>query len=183
MRRPSVVVAALASLVALAAGASAAGLIGGRSNAAASSRPAADSASAITSPQAFTLIEVSIPKNERPLGDFRFDRPPVGGDQFAAKNALYMKGARVGRVEVLHTVITGFGPDFTRKATMLFEAQVYLQGGTMFVQGYGQVSANSPTKITFPIVGGTGTYANVRGHLDFRTLGGPKSKLEFHVLP
>jgi Dirigent-like protein len=181
MRRASLVAAALVSLGALAVVAPAAGLIGGRLAGAASPTPAADSASAFTSSRAFSLIEVSIPKNERPLGAFTFDRPPVGGDQFAVKNALYMKGARVGRVEVLHTFITGFGSDFTRKATMLFETQIYLQGGTMFVQGYGQVSANGPTKITFPIVGGTGAYANARGYLDFRTLGGPKSKLEFHL--
>ena len=68
------------------------------------------SASTINSPQTFSLIEVSIPKNERPLGDFTFDRPPVGGDQFAVKNALYKNGAPVGRVEVLHTFITDSDP-------------------------------------------------------------------------
>ena len=53
----------------------------------------------------------------------------------------------------------------------------------MFVQGYGQVSPNGPTKVTFPILGGTGTYANVRGYVNLRTLGETKTNLEFHLLP
>ena len=75
------------------------------------------SASATTQPQTFSLIEVSVPKNDRALGEFAFDRPPASGDQFVVKNALYKNGARVGHVRVLHTFITGFGPDFKHKAT------------------------------------------------------------------
>ncbi len=141
------------------------------------------SASATSGPQKFSLIEVDVPKNDRPLGDFQFDRPPTGGDQFVVKNALYQDGARVGRVRVLHTFITGFGPDFTHKATVLFVAQMYLRGGTLLAQGYGQVNPDGPSRLTFPIVGGTGKYADVRGSVNVRNLSENKTKLEFQLLP
>ena len=141
------------------------------------------SASATTQPQTFSLIEVSIPKNDRALGEFAFDRPPASGDQFVVKNALYKNGARVGHVRVLHTFITGFGPDFKHKATVLFLAQLYLHGGTMLAEGYGQVNADGPSKLRFPIVGGTGRYADARGNLDVRNLSPDKTLLEFHLLP
>jgi allene oxide cyclase-like protein len=141
------------------------------------------SASAVDGPQTFSLLEVDIPKNDRPLGDFRFDRPPTGGDEFVVTNALYDKGTRVGRVRVLHTFVTGFGQRFEHRATVLFVAQLYLRGGSMLVQGYGQVSPDGPSKLRLPIVGGTGRYANVRGHLDVRNLSERKTKLDFHVLP
>ena len=97
------------------------------------------------------------------------------------------RGARVGRVEVLHTFVTGFGPEFSHKATVLFVAQVYLPAGTILVQGYGQISpGGGPARFTFPIVGGTGTYANVRGYVNLRQLGDGnqgKTNLTFHLLP
>ena len=141
------------------------------------------SASAIPGPQTLSLIEVSIPRNDRPLGDFRFDRPPAAGDRFVVTNALYKEGKRVGHVKVFHTFVTGFGPGFTHKATVLFVAQAYLPGGTMLVEGYGQINADGPSKLSFPILGGTGSYANVRGHLDVRNLTENKTQLEFHLLP
>ena len=87
------------------------------------------SASAISSPQTFSLLEVS-GNNDQPLGDFTFDRPPVGGDRIAFTNKLYKwagtkKGARVGHDQVMISFITGFGSDFSMKATALFTAQVY----------------------------------------------------------
>lgn len=141
------------------------------------------SASAVDGPRTFSLLEVDIPKNDHALGDFRFDRPPTGGDQFVVTNALYDKGTRVGRVRVLHTFVTGFGPRFTHRATMLFVAQLYLQGGTMLVEGYGQVNPDGPSKLRFPIVGGTGRYASARGYLDVRNLSERKTKLYVHLLP
>lgn len=47
----------------------------------------AATARAIDSPQTFTLLEVSLPRNDRPLGDLSFDRPPAPGDRFATTNA------------------------------------------------------------------------------------------------
>jgi Allene oxide cyclase barrel like domain len=140
-------------------------------------------ASATDGPGTLTLIEVSIPKNDRPLGDFTFDRPPMSGDRFVVKNALFEKGRRVGRVEVLHTFITGFGPTFARKATVLFVAQLFVRGGTILAEGYGQVVADGPAKLTFPIVGGTGRYADVRGSINVRTLSENKTRLDLALLP
>jgi hypothetical protein len=148
------------------------------------------SASAISGPQTFSLLEVSPPNSDQPIGDFTFNRPPRGGDQIAFTNELYKwagtkKGARAGRDQVLITFITGFGPDFSQKATALFAAQAYLQGGTIFIQGYAQLNADGPLKAKFPIVGGTGTYANARGYLNVRDLGDGnenKTNLEFHLM-
>ncbi len=148
------------------------------------------SASAIGGPQTFSLLEVSPPDSEQPLGDFSFDRPPVGGDQFALANELYKwagtkKGARVGRDQVLITFITGFGPDFSQKATALIVAQAYIPGGTILVQGYALLDPDGPLKARLPIVGGTGAYANARGYLDVRDLGDGstnKTNLEFHLM-
>lgn len=150
----------------------------------------AASASAISSPQTFSLLEVS-GNNDQPLGDFTFDRPPVGGDRIAFTNELYKwagtkKGARVGHDQVMISFITGFGSDFSMKATALFTAQVYLPGGTIFAEGYGQINPNGPSKYRFPILGGTGKYDNVRGYVNVRDLGngnGNKTNIEFHLLP
>jgi hypothetical protein len=149
------------------------------------------SASAISSPQTFNLLEVETSYGDQPIGGFGFDRPPVGGDQFAFNHNLYKwagtkKGARAGHLQVLGTFVTGFGSDFSRKATALIDAQAYLQGGTVFAEGYGTFNSDGPSKFTLPVVGGTGTYANVRGYVNVRDLGDGnqgKSNLEFHLLP
>ena len=151
----------------------------------------AASAAAINSPRTFSLLEISTPNSQQSMGDFTFDRPPVGGDQLAFTNDLYKwsgtnRGARVGRDEVIITFVTGFGPDFSQKATALFVAQVYLPGGTIVAQGYGQINPNGPSKYTFPVVGGTGAYANVGGYVKVRDLGNGnqnKTNLEFHLMP
>jgi hypothetical protein len=151
----------------------------------------ASSASAIGSPRTFSLLEVSTPTSDQPMGDFTFDRPPVGGDQFAVTNELYAwagtkKGARVGRDEVVLTFVTGFGSDFSKKAIVLFVAQVYLPGGSILVEGYGRVNPNGPSKYTFPVVGGTGSYAGVGGYVIVRDLGNGqtnRTNLQFHLQP
>jgi len=150
----------------------------------------ASSASAINSPQTFSLLEVSSDV-QLPIGDFTFNRAPVGGDQFAFANNLYKwagtkKGARVGHDTGLATFLAGFGSDFSHKATALFTAQAFIPGGTILIQGFGQINPNGPSKYTFPIVGGTGTYANVRGYIKVRDIGNgqtSKTNLEFHLLP
>ncbi len=149
----------------------------------------AGSGSAAVKPQVFSLLEVSTDNSDQPLGDFTFDRPPVGGDRIAVRNQLYKwagnkKGASAGHDQVMITFITGFGSDFSKKATALFTAQAYLQGGTIVIEGYGQLNPNGPSKYTFPIVGGTGKYAGANGYLNVRDLGDGntnKTNLQFHI--
>ncbi len=151
----------------------------------------ASSVSAINGPKTFSLLEISTGNSEQPMGDFRFDRPPVGGDAFAVTNTLYTwagnkKGARVGYDEVMITFITGFAADVSRGPIALFVAQVYLPGGTILAQGYGQFTHDGPQRWTFPVTGGTGTYANARGYVRVRDLGDGnqnKTNLEFHLMP
>ena len=128
---------------------------------------------------------------DHPMGDFAFENAPVGGDQFAFTHTLYKwagtkKGARVGHLQVVATFVTGFGPQFSHPATLLFNAQAYIPGGTVMVEGYGRLNADGPARLTLPIVGGTGTYANARGFVKVRDLGNGninKTNIEFHLFP
>jgi hypothetical protein len=143
----------------------------------------ASSASALVKPRVFTLLEVE--GHQHGLGDFTFDRPPEGGDQFVASNTLYRwtgkRGIRVGHDRVLFTFITGFGKRFSHPATFLFQAQEYLPDGTVFEEGYGSLPPDGPGRLKLPVIGGTGVYENVRGYVSVRT--GRRTLLEFHLLP
>ena len=145
----------------------------------------ASSASALVKPRVFTLLEVEGPQT--PLGDFNFDQAPVGGDQIIASNTLFRwtgkRGIRVGHDRVLFTFVTGFGPNFSHRATVLFQAQVYLPDGSIFVEGYGSVSPNGPARLELPIVGGTRIYSNARGYVKVRDISGGRTLLDFHVEP
>ena len=150
----------------------------------------AASASAISSPKVFSLLDVAS-NVEQPIGGFTFDQPPVGGDQFAINDILYNwagtnKGVRVGRVQGIGTFQTGFGANFTRPATVLFVVQAYLPGGTVVAQGYGHVNPRGPSRFTFPVTGGTGVYANARGYVKTRDLGNGdtnNTSVQFRLLP
>ena len=112
------------------------------------------SASAISSPQTFSLLEVS-GNNDQPLGDFTFDRPPAGGDRIAFTNKLYKwagtkKGAPAGRDQVMISFITGFGSDFSMKATALFTAQVFLTGRNDFRRGVRSDQPQRPFEVQVP---------------------------------
>jgi hypothetical protein len=150
----------------------------------------ASTATGLENPRTFSLLEVDV--KGAPLGDFTFDRAPVGGDRFTETNALYRwtgpkgRGARVGRNRVLVTFITGHGPRFTRRATLLLTAQMYLPDGTLLVEGYGSVPPRGPHKFKIPVVGGTGVYSNARGYVTVRDVGDGTtgtSKIDFHLVP
>ena len=145
----------------------------------------ASSAPALVKPRVFTLLEVEGP--QQPLGDFDFNQAPVAGDRFIASNTLYRwtgrKGIRVGRDRVLFTFMTGFGANFSHRATLLFQAQAYLPDGTIFVEGYGSLAPDGPTKLELPVVGGTRIYANARGYVKVHDISGGRTLLEFHVTP
>jgi hypothetical protein len=145
----------------------------------------ASSASALVKPRVFTLLEVEGPQT--PLGDFNFDQAPVGGDQIIASNTLFhwngKRGIRVGHDRVLFTFVTGFGPNVSHRATVLFQAQVYLPDGSIFVEGYGSISPDGPVRLDLPVVGGTRIYSNARGYVKVRDISGGRTLLNFHVEP
>ena len=146
----------------------------------------AASASALTGPKVFSLLDVSQP-NPQPINGFTFDRMPRAGDQFPIQDTLYKwagtkRGALVGRVEGTGTFqVVG---DTT--ARVLFFAQATLPGGTVVVHGYGTINFRGPSKFTFPVTGGTGLYANARGWVQVRDIGGGEgnnSNVAFHLIP
>ena len=114
------------------------------------------------------------PGVDLPMG-FDFDRPPVGGDQFAFTHTLYRwagtkQGARLGRLHVVGTFVTGFGPRFSHSALMLFDAQAYLPGGSVIAEGYGGLTPtarrssrcpSSAARASTPTFAGRSTYATL----------------------
>ena len=150
----------------------------------------APAASALKEPRTFTLLEFDA--TEAPLGDFAFDRAPVAGDSFTETNVLYRwagakgKGARVGRDRVVLTFVTGFGAEYTHKAVILAQGQIYLPGGSLFAEGYGSIPPRGAHSFELPIVGGTGVYENVRGSMTTKGVGNgttPRTRLDFHLVP
>lgn len=150
----------------------------------------ASSASAISGPQTLSVLEVD-GQSMQQMGDFALDRAPAGGDQIGVRNTLYSwagakRGAKIGHDQVVITFITGWGADFSKTATVLFTAQMYLPGGTILVSGYGHIKPDGPSHQVIPVIGGTGTYANARGYLEVRDIGNgrtDKTALTFHLLP
>jgi hypothetical protein len=143
----------------------------------------ASSASALVKPREFTLLEVEGPQAPS-FGDAA-DRPPRAGDQFQTVNRLYRwtgkRGIQVGRDRVLFTFMTGFGPNFSHRAVVLIQAQVYLPDGSIFLEGYVSLKPDGPATFLLPVLGGTKNYANARGFL--KVLAGRRTLLEFHLTP
>jgi hypothetical protein len=144
------------------------------------------SASAISSPQVFSLLGVDT-QTSQPINGFTWDRAPRAGDQVGITENLYKwagtkRGARVGRDQGIFTYLSVSSSGET--ATALIEVQVYLNGGTVFVEGMARF-VNGLTTFTLPVVGGTGKYDNVRGYLIVKQLPGSvdKEAFEFHLLP
>jgi hypothetical protein len=144
----------------------------------------APSASGLKKPRVFTLLEVG--REEQSLGGATGDRPPVAGDQGLATNDLYRwtgkRGIHVGHDRVLTTFMHGFGPTFSHRALALFQAQVYLPDGTLFGEGYGELSPRGLTTFEVPVLGGTGVYDNARGYVRVRD-NGRRTLLTFNLSP
>jgi hypothetical protein len=144
------------------------------------------SASAISSPQAFSLLAVNS-QNLPAMNGFEFQRPPQPGDQINIGDTLYKwagtkRGAKVGRDRGIITFMS-VGQN---GGTGSLNAQFYLPGGTVVVQGILHFPANGPAKFTLPVVGGTGKYDNVRGYINFHDLGDGnqnKASVDLHLLP
>jgi hypothetical protein len=146
-------------------------------------------APALDKPRTLSLLEIES-TFVRLGGWAQSERPPVGGDQFTTTSALYRwsgpqgRGVRIGRDRALITFVSGFGPDVTRRATVLAAAQLYLPDGTLFIEGYGSIRADAPPTLKLPVIGGTGVYDNARGEVVVRGLRGEgRTRLDFHLEP
>jgi len=146
----------------------------------------AASASAISSPQVFSLLAVDT-QTSQPVNGFNFERAPRAGDQSGLTENLYKwagtkRGTRVGHDKGIFTFLDVSGSGET--STALITVQLYLRGGAILVEGVAKF-ANGPTTFTLPVIGGTGNYDNVRGYVSVKQLPGSVNKeaLEFHLLP
>ncbi len=145
---------------------------------------ASGSAFALGQPQTFSLLDVTLVQH--PINGFAFNRAPRGGDQFAFTDGLYKwagkhKGARVGRLEGLCTFLYQAGSRFVGFCT----GQAFLPGGSVLAQGTATF-AEGPSRFDLPVVGGTGSYANVRGFIHIRDLGNgnsDNSNIDLHLIP
>ncbi len=140
----------------------------------------ATSASSTSTPPVFSLLDVN--GKQHGLNGYHFQREPRAGDQTARTDQLYRwaggkRGARVGRAELIITSKTDLGRN---GAVGLLVAQVFLPAGSFLVEGYTRFGrAERPS--TFPILGGTGSYAASRGYVISRPLGSNRTQLEFHL--
>jgi hypothetical protein len=147
----------------------------------------AASASAISSPQTFVLLAVQSQRQLPPINGFTFQHHPKGGDAVQFQDNLYKwagskRGARAGRD---HGVVTFLVNNRSAGGSVFGTVQFYLPGGTILVEGIFHFPGSGPAKFTLPIIGGTGTYANVRGYINVRDLGDGnqnKSTMEFHLV-
>jgi len=140
------------------------------------------SASAISKSQAFSLLAIDNGKGQ-PFNGFMFQRAPAAGDQFAISENPYRwagakRGTKVGTDMGVGTFLTATQTG----GSNMFTVQTNLSGGTILVSGI-VAFKTEPTKFTLAITGGTGTYANARGYVNVRQLGGNKTNLDFHLIP
>jgi hypothetical protein len=140
----------------------------------------AGSGTAVTKPQAFSLI--GLPESFVPVAGFSEGAAPELGAVAVITERLHRwdgrkPGARAGRTEILCTV-TGKGG---HSSPAYCTAGYSLPGGKIVVAGFTRFPAGAG--ITIPIVGGTGPYANARGLVRVRDLPGFKTNNEFHLLP
>jgi hypothetical protein len=144
-------------------------------------------ASALTGPQTFSLLSVESP-NGVEIGGFGFQRAPVPGDRFAFTDQLYKwagakQGAQVGRDEGLCT-FTKIDTSGGFRATAQCTASFFLPAGQIVVSGFVHFT-DAPLNFAVPVIGGTGAYANARGYVRIRDIGGQdsgKSNNVFHLL-
>lgn len=147
------------------------------------------SSSALNAPQKFSLLDIS--EVFQPIGGFDFSRLPVAGDRFALTDGLYKwagakRGPRVGHLEatcMFSRILVATQSNFS--AVTLCTGQVYLAGGQIVVEGFVRFG-NGPANFRIPVIGGTGTYANARGWIHIRDLGGGDSghsNVDFYLLP
>jgi hypothetical protein len=141
------------------------------------------SASGITRPQVFSLLEVERPA--RPLDPGATAEIPTLGSRFALTSALHKwegrrRGDRVGRRDGVCTWIK-VEVD-AQSATILCTGVFFLSAGQIYATGMIRFARNAQFP-DVPVIGGTGRYANVRGFIKIRAIGRGKANLEFHLTP
>jgi hypothetical protein len=151
---------------------------------------AVTSASAIDRPQTFSVLEIDESDPGTIINGFQFQRLPVAGDRFAFKSGLYRwagskRGVRIGHDQGICTFIRVAGSGRALSIDAHCAAGMFLPAGQVLVEGIGHFG-EGPSRFEIAIVGGTGSYANVRGFVRIRDLGSGDSghsNLEFHVMP
>lgn len=139
------------------------------------------SATGITRPQIFSLLEVEGPARALDPGATSA-RPPLGS-RFVFTSALYKwegrrRGDGFGRRDGVCTWIKVAA----QSATILCTGVFFLPGGQIYATGMIRFAKNAQLP-DVPVIGGTGRYANVRGFIKVREIGRGKANLEFHLTP
>jgi len=146
---------------------------------------AATGAPALSKPEVLNILE--LPEGGTPLSphlDFIRLKP---GDSFAFVQGLYTwagvkPGKRIGHIDGSCEIVSTLSPSGVGKTHCV--ANAFLPRGQILFQGFQRIGGAHAT-FTFPITGGTGHYANVRGWVRIRNLtpGGEKAADVFHLLP
>jgi len=145
---------------------------------------AATSTSALSRPEVLSVLE--LPEGFTPLTaslDFTRLKP---GDGFAFVQGLYTwagvkRGKRIGHIDGSCQIVSAVSATGAGKAHCA--ANAFLPGGQILFQGYQPFRAG-PGTFTYPITGGTGHYANVRGWVRIRDIGTLGKEADvFHLLP
>jgi hypothetical protein len=138
---------------------------------------------AVSKPQTFSLL--GLPERFQPIEGFSETGPPALGARVLITERLRelngrKSGARVGRSEILCTVIGTWGK--SHRSPAYCTAAYMLPAGQILVAGFGP-SPVGPEGARVPIVGGTGAYASARGWVKVRDLPGFRTTNEIHLLP
>jgi hypothetical protein len=144
--------------------------------------------SAITKPQVFNLLDITV--RDVPIDPgFGENEVPRVGARSAFTDALYKwagtkRGACVGRAEGLCTFVKVDPSVF--EATVYCTVNAYLPAGQILIAGFSRFAENSGPTFRLPVVGGVGAYAGVRDYIKATSIGGEdssRSNIEFHLMP
>jgi hypothetical protein len=145
---------------------------------------ATSSTSALSKPEVLSILEV--PEGFTPLGaslDFTHLKP---GDSFAFVQGLYTwagqkRGTRIGHIAGSCQIVSTLSATGAGKSHCT--ATAFLPTGQILFGGYQRFTAG-PGTFTYPIIGGTGHYANARGWVRIKDIGtSGKTADVFHLVP